>query len=196
MSETNRQKPWPLYFIVGMVALVLVLGFLLSPRSEESRLAWIKFLGTTNKGLLLNPPTEVMPGQIIDAEGQPWVALEDNTWKLLLLSPNGCAADCVSRLQEMHAMRIRLNRDADRLTIGLLTNRGITTEPIADDVHQLYLLDDSLLANLQNTNLHELGDGPVVLLMNPIDVVMMIYGQEHTGVDILEDFEHLLDLAH
>lgn len=198
-DTTAKHNPWPLYIIIGMVAFVLVSGYLLSPRTEEGKLAWINLLGTTNNGILLNPPTQVVSGQILDDQGQDWGALEDNTWKLLVLSPNGCLEACQNRLAELHAMRIRLNRDASRLTIGLLTNphQGATKFIDGyDDINNLNIGAEGLLLKLESTNMPALSEGPVTLLMNPVDVFMMAYGSEHTGIDILADFEHLLDLAH
>ena len=192
-------NPWPLYIIVGMVAFVLISGYLLSPRSEEGKLAWVNLLGTTNNGILLNPPMEVKTGQIIDSDGVSWQALDDSTWKLLVVTDSVCGDQCQQRLDELHAMRIRLNRDANRLTIGLLSNQTQNLPVEITEFHDLNLTrfaDNELLLSLQDTNMPALTEGPAVLLMNPIDVFMMAYGQQHTGVDMLTDFEHLLDLAH
>lgn len=198
-NPTPQGKPWPLYIIVGMVALVLVLGFFLSPKTEEGKIAWIEFLGTTNKGILLNPPTAVVAGQIVNGAGQPWEGLEDNTWKLLVLNPGQCEQACTERLVELHSMRVRLNRDAGRLTVGLLTwEQQSLPETVSEfsDVNLTFIGDKDFLLSLEATNMPTLKGDPVVLLMNPIDVMMMAYDQSHTGVDMLEDLEHLLDLAH
>ncbi|MEQ9210012.1 MAG: hypothetical protein RLN96_09255, partial [Pseudomonadales bacterium] len=64
-EDPVKNKPWPLYIIVGMVFGVIVLGYLLAPRTEEGKLAWIEILGTTNNGTLMNPPVEVLPNQIL-----------------------------------------------------------------------------------------------------------------------------------
>jgi len=48
---------------------------------------------------------------------------------------------------------------------------------------------------LKQTNVAD-SQQPTVLLMNPIDVFMLAYMPENSGVEILEDFEHLLKLAH
>ena len=198
-NRTERQsKQWPLYLIVGMVAFVLISGYLLSPRSEESKLAWIEILGTTNKGLLINPPVEVLPGQMMGEDDQNWQPIEDNTWKLMVLVSDECKKVCLDRLKELHAMRIRLNRDAHRLTMGLLSTRSIElSEEVANfhDMNIVKIVDAGLLRELQQTNMPSLEKGPVVLLMNPVDVFMMAYGIEKTGIDMLEDFEHLLDLS-
>lgn len=192
-----KNTPWPLYIIVGMVLGVIVLGYLLAPKTEEGKLAWIEILGTTNQGTLLNPPVEVLPGQVLGLDGQPWAAMEDNTWKMILLVQGGCGETCISRMQELHAMRIRLQRDARELTLGLLVPNAeqLPDTPIADDIHELRLGGTELLQNLQQTNVTNWNQ-PVVLLMNPIDVFMLAYFPENTGVEILEDFEHLLKLAH
>ena len=93
MTEQAQQKPWPLYIIIGMVFGVMVLGWSLSPKTEEGKLAWIEILGTTNHGELLNPPVEIQAGQLLDVEGKPWEVLEGNTWKLLLVAADSCAED-------------------------------------------------------------------------------------------------------
>jgi|GEM_PF-1260686 len=198
-AHANKHKPWPLITIIGMVAFVLLSGYVLSPKTEEQRLAWVTFLGTTNQGTLLNPPTEINAGQIVDSAGNPWQAMEDNTWKLLVLNEGVCADACVDRLDELHAMRIRLHRDADRLTVGLLaTEPQVLPEAVVEyhDINNLHINDAALLVALEQTNMPRLAEGPVVLMINPIDVFMMSYGAENTGGQMLEDFEHLLDLAH
>lgn len=199
MTEEKDNKPWPLYIIFGMVTLVLISGYLFSPKTEEEKLRWVTLLGTTNNGTLLNPPIEVAAAQIVDLDGNPWAGVEDNTWKMFVLSPKVCEQTCIDRLVELHAMRIRLHRDADRLSIGLLSSdaQNLPAE-IAEfhDLQQVLLGDDTLLASLKQTNIPSFDQDPVVLLMNPIDVIMMAYGMDKIGSEILADFEHLLDLAH
>ncbi|MEQ9022386.1 MAG: hypothetical protein RLN82_06445 [Pseudomonadales bacterium] len=196
-EDPVKNKPWPLYIIVGMVFGVIVLGYLLAPRTEEGKLAWIEILGTTNNGTLMNPPVEVLPNQILGLDGQPWAAMEDSTWKMVLLIQSDCGETCIARMQELHAMRIRLQRDASELTLGLLVSDAehLPDTPIADDIHELQLGGAALLQKLQQTNVTN-WQQPVVLLMNPIDVFMLAYFPENPGVEILEDFEHLLKLAH
>lgn len=198
-SPSKESKPWPLYIIFGMVAFVLISGYLLSPKTEEGKLAWVSLLGTTNRGVLLNPPIEVAESEIVNESGEPWSALKDNTWKLLVVNPGACEQVCVDRLKELHAMRIRLNRDADRLTIGLLSSQNQRLPADVAQFHDMNIMQFSnpdLLLKLKETNMPSLDAAPVVLLMNPIDIFMMAYGSEHTGSEMLEDFEYLLDMAH
>jgi len=198
-NPENQNQQWPLYLIIGMVAFVLISGYLLSPKSEDAKLAWIDLLGTTNRGVLINPPVEVLDSQIIGGDGQTWQPIEDNTWKLLVLVSDQCNQACAERLAELHAMRIRLNRDADRLTVGLISPDEIKLPEQVAEFHDINLgriVDTNLLLKLRETNMPSLESGPVVLMMNPIDVFMMAYSAEHLAVDMLEDFEHLLDLAH
>ena len=199
MNDRTQTKPWPLYIIMAMVACVFIAGYILSPKTEQQKLAWIEFLGTTNKGILLNPPVAVTDGQILDKSGAVWAPMDDSTWKILVVNPGICELACVNRLTELHAMRIRMNRDANRLTIGLLTSTGqdLATELQAyEDINVTTFADTELPLILEQTNMPSLDKGPAVLLMNPIDVIMMAYAPSHTGVDILADFNHLLDLAH
>ena len=194
----NQGNPWPLYLIFGMVALVLISGYLLRPKTEEGKLAWVEFLGTTNKGVLLNPPVEIMDNQIVGPDGRNGLSTGDNTWKLLVLVADRCEQPCVARLTELQAMRIRLNRDADRLAIGLLwANQTVPPGEVAEfrGMNTARFANADLLLQLKQTNMPSLATGPVVLLMNPINIVMMAYGTEHTGVEMLEDLKHLLDLA-
>jgi len=196
-NNPGKQTPWPLYIIVGMVMSVLVLGYLLAPKTEEGKLAWVEILGTTNNGILLNPPVDVLPNQILGLDGQPWIAMDDSTWKMVLLVQGDCGETCTVRMQELHAMRIRLQRDASELTLGLLVPdaENLPDIPVADDIHELLLGGTTLLENLRQTNVRH-WQQPVVLVMNPIDMFMLAYPPENPGVEILEDFEHLLKLAH
>ncbi|MBC6429148.1 MAG: hypothetical protein GDA55_07995 [Cellvibrionales bacterium] len=203
---------WPLYIIVGTVALTLALGQLLSPQTEEGKLRWVDWLGTTNHGRLLNPPIEVTAGQLRNADGTAWAGLQDNRWKLLVLYRDACAAACQQRLAQLQAMRIRLNTEAHRLSIGALAANTTAAPPNLDatppdlpnpdrqnpdrqKVASLQITDPDLVTALHRAGATGLDSGPLVLLMNPPGDFILAYSNSHPALEIFEDFEHLLDLA-
>ncbi len=199
VKGTNRPRvPWPLVLIVGTVTLVMLLGYVLSPRTEEARGAWVDRLGTTNLGILLNPPVQVASGQIVDSSGHGWSGLEDSTWKLLVFSPGGCQDACLQRVVEIKALRARLNRNAGRLSLGIITATDgvVAVHELDQAVQELHIQDPQLLLALRSTNIPDVQSAPAVLLMTPVNVFMMAYGQGNSGSDILADLEHLLRLAH
>ena len=198
-DSVPENNPWPLYIMLAMVVAVLVSGYLLSPKTEDGKLAWIELLGTTNKGILMNPPVEVLAEDITTELGQPWQPLSENTWKFLVVNTGACEETCINRLKELHAMRIRLHRDAHRLAVGLLSDQPqqLPADVAAyTDINMVRFTDSDLLSRLQQTNIPSLDTGPVVLMLNPIDVFMMAYSSDHIGSEMLEDLEHLMDLAH
>ena len=94
-------------------------------------------------------------------------------------------------------MRLRLHRDMDRLTLGLVMPEGVSAPAeLAHDINVVILADKDLIDQLNATNVSGWQEQTMVALMNPIDVVMLAYSEESTGSEILEDFEHLLDLSH
>ncbi len=202
MHETNemrRARPWPLIIMLSMLGLVILAGLLLSPRSEEDKLRWLDLLGTTNHGVLMNPPLELASG-FLRADGNPdWDALESATWKLIVVHEGACAALCEDMIFLMHQIHTRLNRRAELLDQAWLNfgDAALNMEQLETAYPELAILEadlDRYQAWISGSNLEGV-EGPVILLVNPIDVMQMFYTRDHDGSGLLEDLEHLMKLA-
>ena len=202
MSTENlneRKLPWPIIIMLGMLALVIGLGLILSPKSEADKLWWVNLLGTTNKGVLLNPPVQLAPEDIVADEGAHWPALEAEVFKLVVVSQGSCDQSCMDMLRSVRQVHVRLNRDYEKVERGFLL-AGATTEQarqlVSDFLGYAVVEPDSskFLERLSDTNLPDLNAGPVLVIIDPENRAMMAYTKSHTGSEMLEDIEHLLEL--
>jgi hypothetical protein len=202
MSESTTQqtkKPWPVIIMVSMLAVVIIAGFLLRPQSEDQKTFWLDLLGTTNHGELMNPPLDVEPGLLQEADGSLWTELENSNWKLVVVNSGVCEIRCEELIYLGRQAHARLNRRAPLLERGFLNFgvSGLDTEQFAEsypDIHQLQADQDAYIAWVAGSNL-ESEQQAVMLLINPINVMQMFYTDSHDGSGLLEDLEHLMKLA-
>lgn len=202
MEEKSEVKnlPWPVIIMIAMLALVIILGLILSPRSEGDKLWWVNLLGTTNNGVLLNPPVEIDAGNVRTADGVPWAALENETFKLVVINSGSCSDACQEMLFSARQLHVRLNRDYEDVERGFFAT-DLSSESAAEFIADLpdYTLlskaGTTLLEDLRATNIPALSDGPIMVMIDPSNLAMMAYTQEHTGSEVLQDLEHLLELA-
>lgn len=200
-TEAKANKlPWPVIIMLGMLTMVIGLGFFLSPKSETDKLWWVNLLGTTNYGILLNPPVPVSVNEIQTSEGQPWSAFDNDTFKLVVINEGDCEEACQDMLLSTKQLHVRLNRDYEDVERAFLP-KGIFVEQAQglvaelDDYTLLNPNQSKLLQDLSTTNIPALNEGPVLLMIDPANLAMMAYTKEHTGSEVLEDLEHLLELA-
>lgn len=199
-EAVKAEKPWPIIIMIGMLALVIGLGLVLSPKTEEGKLWWIDFLGTTNKGVLLNPPLELAQDDLLGEDGSPWEGLLEPTFKLVVINRGDCDQRCQDMLDSTRQLHVRLNRDYADVSRGFLhldlpvhDARTLTAE--LPDYELLKLGRQELLDAFATTNIPPLSEGPIIGMISPLNILMMIYDSSHSGSDVLEDLEHLLELA-
>jgi len=199
-TEAKNNIPWPVVIMLSMLFGVIGLGLLLSPSSEQDKLWWVNLLGTTNHGVLLNPPVEVSAEDILSTNDQPWEALQNNTFKLVVLNSGVCDTRCQEMLRSVRQVHVRLNRDYSDVERGYLpvNSDRESAEELLQELPDYALLragGSELLEGLSQTNIPAIGEGPILLMIDPAKLAMMAYTAEHTGSEILEDLEHLLELA-
>jgi len=199
-SHSKPGKPWPVLIMLSMLAFVLLAGYILSPKTEDGKLRWVDILGTTNHGTLLNPVVELNVEDILTQDGRSWSAMNNATFKLLVINHGRCEESCQDMLYSTRQLHVRLNRDYKDVERGFL-NVDVPFEEAAKQVaelpdYALLTLDNSrLFDGLSATNIAPLNDSPILLLINPINIGMLAYTAEHSGSEVLEDLEHLLELA-
>jgi|SaaInl5LU_22_DNA_1037371.scaffolds.fasta_scaffold01718_2 hypothetical protein len=194
--ETKGEKPWPVIIMLAMVFSVIVVGFLLVPKTEEQKLWWLSVLGTNNYGVLMNPPLD-LSGQLLDSEGNIWSADHDTPWKLVLVNQGPCTQECQDMADLAARVHARLNRESTELKRGYLSfgpdssigpNQALGFE-------QLQAPAFDLQARLSESGVPALAEGPLVFVMNPLEVFFLYYTTEHEGIGMLEDIEHVIKLA-
>lgn len=202
MSENSVQQsktPWPVIIMISMLAVVIIAGFLLRPQNEEQKAFWLNLLGTTNHGELMNPPLEIEPGLFTEAESSTWEALNNSTWKLVVVNSGVCEVRCEELIYLGRQVHARLNRRAPLLERGFLNfgDSGLDVAQFREsypDLHQLQADPDTYAEWISGSNL-ESEQEAVMLLINPINVMQMFYTDSHDGSGLLEDLEHLMKLA-
>lgn len=199
VTSKNKKLPWPPIIMLSMLAFVIGLGLILRPTSEDGKLWWVDFLGTTNHGVLLNPPVQLPEDAFRSLDGEPWTALENETFKLVVMTSGACDSDCETMLHGVRQLHVRLNRDYDDVDRGWYA-LGIDTSKAKEYIekepgYEMLIPEYSLLSKFADTNLPPVEDGPILLMIDSLNLAMMSYDSTHTGSEILEDLEHLLELA-
>jgi|TARA_B110000483_G_scaffold141911_1_gene169454 hypothetical protein len=197
-AEFKGEEPWPLIIMLGMVFSVIAAGFFLVPKTEEDKLRWLSILGTNNYGELMNPPV-ALTGKLLDTQGNTWSADEEVPWKLVLVNQGICEQTCQELADVVARVHMRMNRlspDIKRgyLQVGIQSVFGQESlEAIGYDFLHTENLDMEAL--LDGAGVPSLSAGPLVFVMNPLEVFFLYYTAEHEGIGMLEDIEHVVKLA-
>ena len=195
-EQFQGEKPWPVIVMLAMLLSVILAGLILAPRTEEAKLKWLSLLGTTNHGEFLNPPVEVN-GQLLDAQGSDWAVTAQAPWKLVLVAPAACETSCQEMADLAARVHTRLNRDAPEVVRGFVSLQGAQLDGPASELQyeRLQLASPELVEQVRAAGVEQIGQQPVLLLLDPIDVFFMAYGSQHDGIGMLEDLEHVIELA-
>ena len=197
-TKAKGEKPWPLIIMLVMLATVIGSGFFLVPKTEEEKLWWLSILGTNNYGELMNPPLELV-GQIRDAQGNPWSADLDTPWKLVLVNQGSCLQACQEMADLITRIHTRMNKLSPEIKRGFLSvgSNAITSDAALTeagfDFVQIQMADFE--SQIMASGAPTLSEGPLVFVMNPLEVFFLYYTAEHEGNGILEDIEHVIKLT-
>jgi hypothetical protein len=121
MNPRTRNRLW-LLLIVALFAAPLLAAYLLNARGWRPA-------GMRNYGELVEPPRDLRAARFILADGST-LAWEDAdwSWTLFALASPGCAAHCLTRLDELRRVRLTLNQNATRVRVVVL---GVEPVPAA-----------------------------------------------------------------
>ncbi|MDX1458958.1 MAG: hypothetical protein R3276_15315 [Marinobacter sp.] len=162
---------------------------------------WLNPTGHSNNGELIQPPAPLGQMQLEGANGQPLAdrfgpEAADPEWMMIVVSGN-CAADCEELLYRARQVNIALGKNANRV------NRSAWLGSVSPDLTARWEAEYSSMERLSIA-----GDespqwptgispdqAPRIMLVDPFGNVILHYGNEHTGKDMLEDLKHLLKLS-
>lgn len=201
MGEDDKRgrSKWQLWLIVILTGGVLLGGFLIFPDSEEEKNRLLNVLGTSNRGVLLQPTVPITTLVATD-EGEPWLWSElKPKWRLVLPIVNGCDSACMEMLYLSRQVHVRLDKQAHRLQ-RILINLGApldedTTELLRREHVYLQVIsaDAHLFADmLAGTNAGWQPDSTMLFVVDQRGELMMWYTPKHSGEDMLADLQHLL----
>jgi len=160
---------------------------------------WLNPAGQTNHGTLIQPPVPVQQLNLETADGTPFSArfgIEqvDPQWHMLVVAQD-CDARCERLLYLARQVNIALGKNAPRVS------RSAWLGSFPADLAQRWPEEYRLMERLQRSGAGAWPDAinpasqPGILLIDPFGNVMMRYGPDHTGKQLLKDLQHLLKLS-
>ena len=162
---------------------------------------WLNPAGHTNNGTLVQPVVPVQALNLQTASGTPLqqrfgVEVDEPRWLLLVVSDQ-CLAQCEELLYLARQVNIALGKNATRVA------RAAALGQLPAELARRWSSDYGLMERLSPVP----GTRPVwpdginpeseprILLVDPFGNIMMHYGPDNTGKDMLEDLKHLLRIS-
>lgn len=185
-----------------MATLLFVIGF--GPMIFATVMfytGWFNPATSTNKGQLVSP---LQPVQVLGLQGADEQPLEnrfgldhpDPRWHLIIAAET-CDSQCEQLLYLARQVNIALGKNADR--VRRVAYIGELPEPLAARWEQEYPGLERLRVQDTRQPQWPAGADPAaeaqILVVDPMGNVMMRYGPQHTGKDMLTDLKHLLKLS-
>ncbi|XKH02250.1 hypothetical protein LG325_05565 [Marinobacter nauticus] len=160
---------------------------------------WLNPSGQTNHGALIQPPVPVQELNLETADGTPFsdrfgVEQADPQWHMLVLAQE-CDSRCERLLYLARQVNIALGKNAPRVSRSAWL--GSVPADLAGSWPEEYRLMERLQRSGAGTwpqAINAAGQ-PGIFLIDPFGNVMMRYGPEHTGKQLLKDLKHLLKLS-
>jgi len=162
---------------------------------------WLNPAGQSNQGQLVQPPVPVAELNLQTAAGNPLQArfgvdVADPKW-LMLVASERCTEDCEQLLYLARQVNVALGKNAPR--VGRAAYLGTVPADLERRWSDEYQLMERLQPAAGKTPAWPAGINPEqqprILLVDPFGNVMMHYGREHTGKQLLKDLKHLLKLS-
>ncbi|WP_029654885.1 hypothetical protein [Marinobacter daepoensis] len=203
-SIPHHDGPTPAQIRRGRRTALLLFAVGLGPMLAATLMfytGWLNPVGQTNQGLLIEPPVPVAQLNLQTAGGEPLQARfgadsAETKW-LMLVVAGTCTEDCEQLLYLARQVNIALGKNAPRV------GRAAYMAGVPADLERRWQEDYRLMERLRPVT----GESPRwpagvdpeqqprLLLVDPFGNVMMNYGTEHTGKQLLKDLKHLLKLS-
>ncbi|MEQ6885671.1 hypothetical protein [Salicola sp. Rm-C-2C1-2] len=151
--------------------------------------------GTTNNGEFVEGREQVMDQGIRDPEGKPFrqhllQENEDAKWWILVTAED-CGDSCKKWLDRTGSVHQLLHREWNRVRRGFISGDGSVPEDVDD--RRLVLFSAPTTNPLAE---YAAADAEAtVFIVDPMGNLVLRYDQRHSGDDILEDMEHLLEVS-
>ncbi len=179
IARTGRNRLVVLgVFAVAVVPLLVAYVLFYSNRGSEP---W----GTTNNGVLLDPPIELAGLGLTGIGGGS--ALAERAWHLLVVSDADCVADCATALQQLRQLHVLLNKESTRVRRTLVFLGAVPTERV-----------DELRAQYPELGYARGHPGPLhngVFIADPLGNVLLYYAFGQAGQPVLDDLKRLLKVS-
>lgn len=162
---------------------------------------WLNPAGHTNQGTLIKPTVPVADLHLETLSGEPFAerfsaGQADPQWQLVVAA-GACGSQCEELLYLARQANIALGKNANRVSRAAVL--GSITGDLAARWPTEYRLMERLVPAPGSTPAWPAGINPEkeprIMLVDPFGNVMMHYGPENSGKDMLEDLKHLLKLS-
>lgn len=162
---------------------------------------WLNPTGHSNNGELIQPPAPLAEMHLLGANGKPLTDrfgpdAPDAEWMMMVVSGN-CTADCEKLLYLTRQVNIALGKNANRVHRSAWL--GSLPADLSARWNEEYRSMERLAVSEGDTPKWPAGvnpdQQPRILLVDPFGNVILHYGPEHSGKDMLKDLKHLLKLS-
>lgn len=192
-ARARRRGQWIAAALMGLVALPMVLAYVLYQTGVGIP------EGQVNEGRLLDPPQPFADWQPTTLNGADGSAVAPD-WRYVVPVRSACPEVCRDKLYLTRQVHVRLGDKAHRVKRVILPLDGRPDEATLEFFERKHPGTDVLLADratvrdsLAETNLPE---DPLAknryYLVDREGFVMMAYGPDHTGKQLLKDIKQLL----
>lgn len=162
---------------------------------------WMNPTGHSNHGELIQPPAPLAELHLQDAEGSLLAdefgpQLKDPEWMLMVVAEN-CGSTCEELLYHARQVNIALGKNAARV------NRSAWLGNVNDDLAGRWASEYDSMKRLSLPSGAkpswpagvDPSQQPRILVVDPFGNIIMHYGSEHTGKQMLNDLKHLLKIS-
>lgn len=173
--------------------------------------AWIvySFMGssskTDNNGELITParPLESFKLQTMDGKVFGFEQLKRN-WHLVYIGSGACEQQCLDTLSKMHQTRLAQGKAMSRvrlLYLALDKKSLSNVEQLKSKYSRLTVVSggqvdvDATAKLFQTDDKHNIRDGKLIYMIDPLGNLMMRYEPETRLIGIIRDLEHLLKIS-
>ncbi len=178
LETTERRGQRTMLAIFGIAFVPVLLAYLFFFHFPDSLSG-----STTNRGVLVQPPLRFSEHH------------HAGYWSLIYIADAQCDQACEGRLYLMRQVTIALGKDARRVHQLLVPTTDAIDETFSAliDTEHPDLTVEWLAQDLVDLGLTSEGDW--VYLMDPMGNIMLRFGPENSGQDMLKDLKHLMKLS-
>ena len=177
--SSNKSNRFTLYAVFAVTAVPLVIAMIMYFN------VWAVPEGRTNFGELLLPPEQLQDAQLQAADHLEWSQEQaDKRWLMVYVAPQECLESCAEAIHLLRQINVALGKEAHRVTRLIVNQQGQDEAKLA--------LDYPVLIQLRSGNPATFIKGPGIYLVDPLGNIMMHYGIDFVGKELLKDLKKLL----
>jgi hypothetical protein len=199
-EEDVKRNRWVALAIMLLPAMVLIAASALWFAVKNGYVDIVGSLGTHNNGLLLQPVREFESITVLDRNAEPFHYLQQTPmWTLLIPGKASCDENCRETLWLTRQLHTALGRRAAHLRRFYLSDSWPLEPEFSDylvaeqpGITVLHSDSDAIERLLAETNTAASLPQDRYYLIDKRGFVMMQYGPQHSGKDVISDLKFLM----